>query len=133
MGRLTPEVNPETGTTSYTHDDVMRLATANCGSIWTQTFSYDAFGNVSYTGTGNFQPTYSTSNTNRISQIGSTNASYDADGNVLNDTMQQFTWDAYGLPASIGTITMTYDALGRMVERNNSWHDHSGGVHAERC
>ena len=31
-----------------------------------------------------------------------------------------YLWDAYGLPASIGTITMTYDALGRMVERNNS-------------
>lgn len=107
-------------TCAYTYDNLMRIATANCGSVWTQTFSYDAFGNLTATGTGNFQPSYSTSNTNRISQLGSTNAVYDADGHVLNDTMHTFAWDVYGLPSSIDGITMTYDALGRMVERNNA-------------
>ncbi|MGB8542665.1 MAG: hypothetical protein WCD49_13610 [Candidatus Acidiferrales bacterium] len=37
-------------TCSYTHDDMTRITSANCGSPWSQTFSYDAFGNISKSG-----------------------------------------------------------------------------------
>jgi RHS repeat-associated protein len=107
-------------TCTYSHDDLSRISQANCGSAWNQSFAYDAFGNIKATGSGLFQPTYSTTNSNRITQIGSTNVSYDSDGNVLNDTMHSFTWDVYSLPATMDGISITYDALGRMVERNNN-------------
>jgi RHS repeat-associated protein len=107
-------------TCTYSHDDLSRISQANCGSAWNQSFAYDAFGNIKATGSGLFQPTYSTTNSNRITQIGSTNVTYDSDGNVLNDTMHSFTWDVYSLPATMDGISITYDALGRMVERNNN-------------
>jgi RHS repeat-associated protein len=104
---------------SYTHDDLTRIASANCGTPWSQTFSYDAFGNLSKSGTISFQPTYSYL-TNRMTQIGSSYPTYDANGNVLNDTIHAYAWDAAGRPVTIDTVGLTYDALGRMVEQNRS-------------
>ena len=46
--------------------------------------------------------------------------SYDANGNVLNDSSHQYTWDAEARPVSIDSVGLTYDALGRMVEQNRS-------------
>lgn len=43
---------------SYAHDDLTRLASVSCGSAWSQTFSYDAFGNLSKSGTMSFLPIY---------------------------------------------------------------------------
>jgi RHS repeat-associated protein len=111
-------------TCNYAHDDVSRIASANCGSPWAQTFSYDAFGNVSKSGTISFQPTYSYL-TNRMTQIGSSTPTYDADGNVLTDTAHTYVWDANGRPVTIDSVTLTYDALGRMVEQDKS------GVYSE--
>jgi RHS repeat-associated protein len=106
-------------TCSYTHDDVGRIASANCGSPWAQTFSYDAFGNVSKSGTISFQPTYSYL-TNRMTQIGSSTPTYDANGNVLNDTAHTYTWDANGSPVSVDGVGLTFDAFGRMVEQDKA-------------
>jgi RHS repeat-associated protein len=106
-------------TCSYTHDDMSRIASANCGSPWAQTFTYDAFGNITKSGTISFQPTYSYL-TNRMTQIGSSTPTYDADGNVLTDTAHTYAWDANGRPVTIDTVGLTYDALGRMVEQNKS-------------
>ena len=109
-------------TCTYAHDDLMRISSANCSSnpAFSQNFSYDAFGNISVSGTAAFQPSYSTKLTNQISQLGSCTPSYDSDGHVLNDCLHTFTWDVFGLPASMDGVTLTYDALGRMVERNNA-------------
>ncbi|HLK05227.1 MAG TPA: RHS repeat-associated core domain-containing protein [Candidatus Acidoferrum sp.] len=111
---------------SYTHDDLSRLASVNCGaSTWQQNFSYDAFGNITKTvptgGTGNsFQPTYSSS-TNRFSSIpGCSSLSYDSNGNVLNDCNHVYTWDSAGKSVTVDSVNLTYDALGRMVEQNRS-------------
>jgi RHS repeat-associated protein len=97
----------------------MRIAVANCGSIWSQTFSYDAFGNINKTGNSSFGATYSPT-TNRMTTIGTQTPSYDADGNVTNDFLHSYSWDAYGRPLTIDTVGITYDALGRMVEQNRS-------------
>jgi hypothetical protein len=56
-------------TCSYMHDDMSRIASANCGSPWAQTFMYDAFGNISKSGTISFQPSYSYL-TNQMTQAG---------------------------------------------------------------
>jgi RHS repeat-associated protein len=101
-----------------------RIAIANCGSPWAQTFTYDAFGNISKSGTISFQPTYSYL-TNRMTQIGSSTPTYDANGNVLNDTAHSYTWDVNGRPLTIDGVGLTYDGLGRMVEQDK------GGVYTQ--
>ncbi len=106
-------------TCNYAHDDMIRIASANCGTIWSQTFSFDPFGNINKAGNSSFAATYSPA-TNRMTTIGSSTPSYDADGNVLNDFLHTYTWNADGRPVTIDGIGATYDALGRMVELNVS-------------
>jgi len=109
----------DTQTCSYTHDDLSRVASANCGSPWSQSFSYDAFGNISKSGTQSFQPTYSYL-TNRMTEVGSSTPTYDSNGNVTNDFLHTYAWDANGRPVTADSVSLTYDALGRMVEQNKS-------------
>lgn len=109
---------------NYSHDDLERIASANCGSIWSQTFAYDAFGNLDKTGNSSFNPSYSSS-TNHMTQIGSQIPTYDANGNVTNDFLNSYSWDGYGRPLTIQpvgstAVGLTYDALGRMVEQNRA-------------
>ena len=104
---------------SFSHDDLRRLVNANCGSVWSQTFSYDPFGNLSSTGSMSFQPTYSVS-TNRITSVGSFTPTYDANGNTTADPSNTYGWDSAGRPVTLDGVTITYDALGRMVEQNRS-------------
>jgi RHS repeat-associated protein len=116
-------------TCAYAHDDLNRIASANCGSPWSQTFSYSAdttgaFGNVSKSGTVSFQPTYSYL-TNRMTMVGSSTPTYDANGNATNDTAHTYTWDAAGRPVTVDSVALTYDALGRMAEQNR------GGVYSQ--
>lgn len=112
----------DTQNCSYTYDDVTRLASANCGSAAAQTFTYDPFGNMSKSGSPySFLATYSSSPpTNRIATIGSFTPSYDSTGNVLNDGLHTYTWDAYQKPITIDGVTLTDDANGRTVEKNVS-------------
>jgi RHS repeat-associated protein len=46
---------------------------------------------------------------------------YDANGNVLTDSINTYAWDADGNSTTVGSVTLTFDALDRMVEQ-----DHSG-------
>jgi len=84
-------------TCSYGYDDLQRNATFNCGSsIQQQNFSYDVFGNINKTvptgGTGtSYQPTYSSS-TNRMTALPGFTPTYDANGNVLTDSVNTYTW-----------------------------------------
>ncbi len=106
-------------TCSYGYDDLVRISSAGCGATWSQTFSFDPFGNISKSGTGTFQPTYNTMN--RYQSLPGFTPSYDATGNLLNDSFHQYTWDQnFGNVLSIDTVGLTYDALGRMVEQNRS-------------
>lgn len=109
----------------YGYDDVTRITSANCGSAAAQTFSYNgdgsgAFGNISKSGSPySFQPTYSSA-TNRMTNIAGFTPSYDANGNVLNDNSHTYTWNADGRPITIDSVGITFDALGRAVEQNQS-------------
>ena len=118
-----PFDSADTQNCSYTHDDLSRLASVNCGAIWSQTFTYDAFGNVSKSGTYTFQPIYkdaSGNTSNRFVSIPGTTVSYDANGNVLSDGTHTYTWDSDGKSLSADAVNLAYDALGRMVEQNRS-------------
>jgi hypothetical protein len=93
-------------------------------SVWSQMLSYDAFGNLQKNGTESFQPTYNSA-TNQMTSIGSQTPSYDANGDVTNDFLNTYAWDANGRPVTVDGVTVTYDALGRMVEENK------GGVYTQ--
>jgi YD repeat-containing protein len=45
-------------TCNYVYDDLPRLASDNCGSVWSQTFSYDPFGNLTKSGSISWMPGY---------------------------------------------------------------------------
>jgi RHS repeat-associated protein len=110
-------------TCTYAQDDLVRIAKVDCGAaIWQQTFVYDAFGNIvknaGVTG-DSFQAQYSTS-TNRITNVSGFVPTYDADGNVLTDTLHTYTWDANGNSITLDGIGLTFDAADRMVEQNRS-------------
>jgi RHS repeat-associated protein len=109
---------------AYAQDDLVRLAKADCGAAWQQTFAYDAFGNIVKNvptgGTGmSFQAQYSTS-TNRITSVLGFVPTYDADGNVLTDTNHTYTWDAGGNSITVDGVALTFDATDRIVEQNRS-------------
>ncbi len=114
-------------TCKHGHDDVARIATADCGmGKWGQSFLYDPFGNISksvlasHTGTS-FMPLYSSS-TNRYTPIGNSTPTYDANGNSTWETSHFYAWDSEGKLAQLdsGATALTYDALGRRVEQNKS-------------
>jgi RHS repeat-associated protein len=119
-----PVNSADVQTCTYSADDLARLASVSCnsGATWGQQFTYDPFGNITKTVPSNatgvsWIPGYSSS-TNRY-LLGGT--SYDADGNVLNDNFNTYTWDAEGKQLSTNyggeeTFGFTYDALGHMVE-----------------
>jgi hypothetical protein len=55
-------------------------------------------------------PTYSYL-TNRMTQIGSSTPTYDANGNVTNDFLHTYTWDANGRPVTVDGVGLTYERL----------------------
>ena len=109
-------------TCTYSHDDLVRIASINCPSVWSQTFSYDAFGNINKSGSGlgSFAAMYSSA-TNRVTSVAGSAPTYDSNGKVTNDAVvNTFAWDANGRPVTVNGVGLTYDALGRMVEQNRS-------------
>jgi RHS repeat-associated protein len=104
-------------TCNYSHDDLVRISSANCGSAASQTFSYDAFGNINKAGSPyTFNATYNSA-TNHISSVGSTTPTYDSNGNVTSDGQHTYSWDADGNSIVQDTVNLTFDALDRMVEQ----------------
>jgi RHS repeat-associated protein len=87
-------------------------------TLWGQTFSYDPFGNISKTATvgTSFLPIYVESS-NRYSSVPGCTRTYDGDGDLTDDCMHTYTWQADGAVASVDTVSLTYDALGRTVEQ----------------
>jgi RHS repeat-associated protein len=106
------------GVCDYTYDDLARLSAASCGSVWAQTFSYDAFGNISKSGSMSFGPTYSAA-TNQYTRIGPITPTYDNNGNLTWDNYHHYTWDGEGNLATLDGNGDTYDALNRRVEQYN--------------
>ena len=118
------------GTWSYTYDGFNRLATSNCsancpsgsstegfsygydrnGNRWNQTVTAGSGGNslLTFNGPGNMP-------NNRIDGY-----SYDAAGNLLNDGFHNYKYDAENRLISVdtGAITYIYDADGQRVEKN---------------
>jgi RHS repeat-associated protein len=103
-------------TCNYVYDDLARLTSASCGSSWSQTFSYDPFSNITKVGSISWMPGYNSA-TNRYT-LGGT--SYDNDGNLMADTFHSYGWNVDSLPTAIDATQLTYNALGQVVEMNNT-------------
>lgn len=105
----------------YAEPSGTTIASANCGA-WSQTFTYDAFGNIKVFGSDDSEPLYTTNpQTNQIAEQGGTNPTYDADGNETKDYQGNlYAWNTYGRPTAIEGINITYDAMDRPVEQNRS-------------
>jgi RHS repeat-associated protein len=126
LGISDPFSTANTQSCSFAADDLSRISQVNCGTIWGQNFTYDPFGNIQKnaiagTGGSTFTPTYQSSpTTNRVSSVGGVSATYDANGNSLNDTFRTSTWNVFSNPITIGSVSLTYDAFDRMVEQSVS-------------
>ena len=104
-------------TQTFGYDQLNRLTTSqeNSGSSWSETNGYDQYGNrwIDYGG-GNHNLSFSTS-TNRITTSG---YSYDAVGNLLNDTLHNYTFDAENKIKNVdGVAAYGYDAGGQRVRK----------------
>lgn len=104
-------------TQSFTYDALNRLATAqeNSGSNWSQMNVYDRYGNrqIDY-GSGNYNLAFSAS-TNRITTSG---FSYDSAGNLTNDTIHAYTFDAENKINKVDNVTAyVYDGEGQRVRK----------------
>jgi RHS repeat-associated protein len=108
-------------TCSYSADDLSRVASVNCGSSgWGQSFSYDPFGNINKTVTGAAGTAYSVAYNAATNQVSGSGVSYDANGNQTASTpAATIAWNAWNVPTTVSGISITYDALGRQVEKGS--------------
>jgi RHS repeat-associated protein len=111
-------------TCTYARGDVSRISKVDCGSgNWGQTFSYDAFGNITKTQTESKGTSFSPGYSSTTNQMLCTGCYYDANGNLTQDgtSGNKYTWDAEGLLSTFnGGTALVYDALGRRVEQTNA-------------
>lgn len=106
-------------TCSYSHDDLGRIAAANCGSAWSQGFVFDPFGNLVKSGSISFGQAGGYNQKNQIAINGGFTPNYDGDGNLLDDpvipTRNANVYDAEGRPVTLEGNSFVYDALERRV------------------
>jgi RHS repeat-associated protein len=104
-------------TQAFTYDSLNRLATANenSGSAWSQTNNYDRYGNRRIDlGGGTYNLAFS-STTNRITTSG---YAYDSSGNLIDDTVHDYTFDAENKIVKVDTVTAyRYDGDGQRVRK----------------
>lgn len=104
-----------TYTQTFAYDALNRLTTAqeNSGTNWSQTNGYDRYGNRWIDLGGGNQSLYFTTSNNRI-----TGASYDNAGNLLNDGLHSYAYDAENKISKVdGTSAYVYDGNGLRVRK----------------
>jgi len=119
---VTDSVNSGQAVTSYTYDNLNRLASATTPN-WSVSWTYDEFGNrTSETGTGTAASLTSSlsydQSTNRITTSG---YGYDSNGNLTASPGKTYAYDAFDHLAS-GSYGAgnSYDAFGRRIARTLS-------------
>ena len=109
-------------TINYGYDEADRLLTAQPSTGTADAYQYDAADNLlsATNASGNIDATVN--NLNQITSNNGTAFKYDANGNLLNDGIRTYQWDAenrliaVGYPAdSTQATTFRYDGLGRRL------------------
>ena len=106
-------------TQNFTYDSLNRLATSNemngATTNWTQNNAYDRYGNRQIDlGGGSYNLSFNTSN-----KITTSGYSYDSSGNLTNDTVHAYTFDAENKISKVdGIVAYTYNGEGQRVKKN---------------
>jgi RHS repeat-associated protein len=111
-----------TQTCVFQYDDLVRLASDLCGtgsSSYRSTMAYDQYDNITKSSSNGTAPTWPqsgsySSTTNQLSS-----STYDANGSTLTDYFHAYAWDGFNRMSTLDSNTMTYDALGNVVEVAN--------------
>jgi RHS repeat-associated protein len=109
---------------TYTYDGLNRISSGlQADGTFNVNFSYDAWSNMTQSGTTNFQPLFDLNNRIIGAPSNCTSATtycYDAAGNLLNDAFHQYTYDAEGHMKIVdGTVaTYTYGADGTRIRKD---------------
>jgi RHS repeat-associated protein len=126
-------VKDSTRTQSFIYDPLNRLITAGDNGHWANSYTYDAWGNLTNKTQGSPAGEY-------MNQPADTNnhlsgLTYDAAGNVINDGLGGiFAFDGENRIKTAGNVTYTYDAYGRRIQKSsgtNYWYGPGGQVFAE--
>ena len=143
--QITDNLDPNY-TTTYTYDAYNRLETASAGaggSTYYRRYSYDEWGNLNRVWTSYDQPNATihaqqangsgVPATNRISSVTTqmygwntqtVNYTWDAAGNLTNDGLRTYTYDAAGRQKEAGAVgqnTSGYDGDGMRVKKIENW------------
>lgn len=112
VGNLTTLIDANTGitakTVSYEYDDLYRLTKADYLNDLTQSYEYDALGNMIYKSDVG-QMSYSGPHPHALTEAGSHSYDYDANGNMTARDTDQMTYDDHDrLIESVGKAKFTY-------------------------
>ena len=94
-------------------------------TFWSQTYTYDRWGNMTCSGTGLCTSMGYNSN-NQLTTVGGASLTYDAAGNLMQDNSapHSYQWDAEGrmrqIDSGSSAIVTTFNALGQRAYRQNS-------------
>jgi RHS repeat-associated protein len=126
-------VKDSTRTQSFTYDPLNRLIMAGDNGHWANSYAYDAWGNLTNKTPGS--PAGENMNQPADSNNHLSGLTYDAAGNVTNDGLGGvFVFDAENRIKTAGSVTYTYDADGRRIQKStgiNYWYGPGGQVFAE--
>jgi RHS repeat-associated protein len=108
----------------YQYDPVGRVTSGyQQDNAFNQTFNYDAWGNMSTSGTNNFTPLYDGNNRVSSAPANCTVANtycYDAAGNMLNDAFHQYAYDGENRIKAVDSTgaIYTYGASGERIRKD---------------
>jgi RHS repeat-associated protein len=109
-------------TQTFQYDGVNRLISASEGSSWSQSYSYDAYGNMWMPGNNltppSFGPVAPTANVYANNQ--NQNSTYDGAGNLSALGTMPLTYDAENRQTAAGPNVYGYDGSGQRVARTTS-------------
>jgi YD repeat-containing protein len=111
-GRISSSIDNVLGeTVNYTYDSLNHLASASAtNGAWSQSYSYDGFGNLTYKSPAGVYPAYTASFAPSTNQ--QTGAAYDANGNPTANG----TYDPYNrLATTPSGQSYTYDYKGKRI------------------
>jgi RHS repeat-associated protein len=124
---------------TYTYDALNRLSTATSqatsGSYcWGQSFGYDRYANLLAINVTQCTAPMLSLSVNTNNQVTNTGFSYDASGDVTNDGVYTYAWNAEQHLKSAASVTYTYDGDLRRVEKSSGtlyWYTPAGVPLAE--
>jgi RHS repeat-associated protein len=126
-------VKDSTRTQSFTYDPLNRLLTAGDNGHWANTYTYDAWGNLTNKTPGS--PAGENMNQPADTNNHLSGLTYDAAGNVINDGLGgAFVFDGENRITAAGSVIYIYDADGRRIQKSsgtNYWYGPGGQVFAE--